>query len=150
MIRTGPGHSGDNMQLLTRSFQMLLVFCSALWVASSEEQVPPALCDSVLVFSSDVSSSEGRGSINLRSLSPWTWRTTTVKNQIPSTIWEANCTSEFCSAPKPGQAGNHNLNSVPIYQNILVLTRMSNRCYSASYRSVAVGCTCVRATTDQN
>ncbi|XP_016520527.1 interleukin 17a/f2 isoform X1 [Poecilia formosa] len=122
------------------------VLCSALWVISG--QLP---CDSMLVFSSDVPPAEGNGNVHQRSLSPWSWRSSTVKNRIPSTIWEASCSTRFCSGPKPGQEEEHNWNSVPIHQNILVLTRMEgSRCYNASYLSVAVGCTCVRASTEQN
>ncbi|XP_015260055.1 PREDICTED: interleukin-17A-like [Cyprinodon variegatus] len=140
------------MKLQRRNINMLLVLCIALWVASSGEPAPPPLCNSTLVFSSVISSSSaGSGNIHLRSLSPWTWRTTTVKNRIPETIWEAECSSEFCLSPKPGPAGSHNLNSVPVYQSVLVLTRMKgSRCYAASYKSVAVGCTCVRASVDTN
>ncbi|XP_044052219.1 interleukin 17a/f2 [Siniperca chuatsi] len=134
----------------------LLVCCSVLWVVCSSSRVkappPPPGCDSMLAFSSEVSSlSEGNGNIHGRSLSPWSWRSSTVKNQIPSTLWEAECSSSFCSSPNPGQTDGHNLNSVPIYQNVLVLKRQDGgRCYTASYRSVAVGCTCVLAKTNQN
>ncbi|MED6254573.1 hypothetical protein ATANTOWER_029576 [Ataeniobius toweri] len=140
------------MKLLRCTIKILLVFCSALWVTCSGKRVLPPSCNSTLVFSTEISSlSEGSWNINLKSLSPWTWRTTTVQNQIPSTIWEANCSSEFCSPLKPGQLGHHILNSVPIYQNILVLTRMEgSHCYTASYRSVAVGCTCIRPNAGQN
>ncbi|XP_014890981.1 interleukin 17a/f2 isoform X2 [Poecilia latipinna] len=134
------------MLLLRRAADTLLVLCSALWVISG--QLP---CDSMLVFSSDVPLAEGNGNVHQRSLSPWSWRSSTVKNRIPSTIWEASCSTKFCSGPKPGQEEEHNWNSVPIHQNILVLTRMEgSRCYNASYLSVAVGCTCVRASTEQN
>lgn len=79
----------------------------------------------------------------------WLVRSSTVKNQIPSTIWEAECTSTFCSGLNPGHKDASDLNSVPIHQNILVLERQHNsRCYTASYRSVVVGCTCVRAATN--
>ncbi|XP_070765546.1 interleukin 17a/f2 [Enoplosus armatus] len=140
---------------LRRSVCTLLVCCIALWVVSSSSRVeapPPPGCDSMLAFSSEVSSSsEGNGNIHSRSLSPWSWRSSTVKNRIPSTLWEAECSFSFCSSPKPGQKGRDNLNSVPIYQNVLVLNRQEGgRCYTASYRSVAVGCTCVWAKTNQN
>lgn len=79
------------------------------------------------------------------------FRSSTVKNRIPSTLWEAECTSSFCSSPNPGQTDTHDLNSVPVHQTILVLNRQDGgRCYTASYRSVAVGCTCVRAITNHN
>ncbi|KAM9764979.1 interleukin-17A-like [Menidia menidia] len=101
-------------------------------------------------FSSEVlKPPEGQSSIRTRSLSPWSWRSTSVKNQIPSTVWEAECSSLSCSGPGPGPdpgQAPQNLNSVPVYQNILVLTRKDEgRCYVASLRSVAVGCTCVWA-----
>ncbi|XP_035507844.1 interleukin 17a/f2 [Morone saxatilis] len=133
---------------LRHSVCALLVFCSALWVVSSSEVKPPPVCDSLLAFTSDVSSSsEGNGNIHSRSLSAWSWRSTTVKNRIPSTLWEAECSSSFCSSPNR-QTDGHNLNSVPIYQNVLVLNRQDRgRCYTASYVSVAVGCTCVWAKT---
>ncbi|XP_040892242.1 interleukin 17a/f2 [Toxotes jaculatrix] len=133
----------------------LLACCSVLWVVASSVKVkapaPPG-CDSMLAFSSEVSSlSEGSGNIYSRSLSPWRWRSNTVKNRIPSTIWEAECSSSFCTSPNPGYVEKDNLNSVPVYQNILVLNRQEGgRCYTASYQSVAVGCTCVWAKTNQN
>ncbi|XP_073320871.1 interleukin 17a/f2 [Pagrus major] len=140
---------------LIHSVVSLLICCSALWVVSSAAKVkapPPAGCDSLLALSSDVSSlSEGNGNIHSRSLSPWSWRSSTVKDRIPSTLWEAECSSSFCSSPNPGHKDGHNLNSVPVYQNVLVLNRQDGkRCYTASYQSVAVGCTCVRAQTSQD
>ena len=69
-----------------------------------------------------------------------------MKNRIPSTLWEAECTSSFSSGTRPGQKVQ-DLNSVPIYRNILVLTRQKNRhCYTTSFQLVAVGCTSVRGT----
>uniref|UniRef100_A0A8C9Z665 Uncharacterized protein n=1 Tax=Sander lucioperca TaxID=283035 RepID=A0A8C9Z665_SANLU len=118
-------------------------------VSSGGVKAAPPRCDSLMAFSSEVSSSsEGNGNIHRRSLSPWTWMSSTEKNRIPSTLWEANCSSSFCSATGTGQTDGHNFNSVPVYQNILVLHRRDEgRCYTATYRSLAVGCTCVWATT---
>uniref|UniRef100_H3C5L1 Uncharacterized protein n=1 Tax=Tetraodon nigroviridis TaxID=99883 RepID=H3C5L1_TETNG len=91
------------------------------------------------------STSNGTDSIHSRSLSPWRWRSTTVRNRIPSTLWEAQCSSNRSPG---GQTQVQDLNSVPIYRNILVLTRQNNsRCYTASFRLVAVGCTSVREAT---
>uniref|UniRef100_A0A3Q1F430 Interleukin-17F-like n=1 Tax=Acanthochromis polyacanthus TaxID=80966 RepID=A0A3Q1F430_9TELE len=128
----------------------LLVFCSALWVFSSSSAVASPRCDAMLEISGDASSlSGGNGNIHSRSLSPWKWTWTTVKDRIPTTIWEAQCTSSFCSGPNGEQTDR--LNSVPITQNILVLTRQDGgRCYTTSYRSVAVGCTCVWTKTSWN
>uniref|UniRef100_A0A3Q2X5R2 Interleukin 17a/f2 n=1 Tax=Haplochromis burtoni TaxID=8153 RepID=A0A3Q2X5R2_HAPBU len=128
------------------------VCCSALWVAHSEVETESAAeCDTMLTFSSEITSlTEGNGDIHSRSLSPWNWTPNTDRNRIPRTLWEAECSTSFCSSPIPGQKDQHNLNSVPIYQDILVLTSHNGRrCYKASFRSVAVGCTCVRAETDQ-
>ncbi|XP_071346188.1 interleukin 17a/f2 [Trachinotus anak] len=140
---------------LSLSACTLLVCCSALWVVVSSSRVkaprpPPPGCDSMLAFSSEVSSlSEGNGNIHSRSLSPWTWKSSTVKNRIPSTLWEAECSSSYCSSPSPAGTDERNLNSVPVYQNVLVLTRKEGgHCFTASYQSVAIGCTCVRATTN--
>ncbi|KAM8893499.1 interleukin 17a/f2 [Spinachia spinachia] len=126
----------------------LLVCCSALWVVSSSMvEASPPRCDSRLGFPTEVSSSDGNGDIHLRSLSPWSWGPSPATHQIPSTIWEAKCSSSSCSGPGAGR----DLNSVPIYQNLLVLTRQEREhCFTASYRSVAVGCTCVRARTVQD
>ncbi|XP_059214185.1 interleukin 17a/f2 [Centropristis striata] len=135
------------------SVHTLLVCCSVFWVVVSSFRVkapsPPPSCNASLAFSSDVSSSsEGNGNIHRRSLSAWTWRSSTVKNRIPSTLWEAECSSSFCSSPDPGHSDHHSLNSVPVHQNVLVLTRRdADGCYTAAYRSVAVGCTCVWAKT---
>ncbi|KAG7239558.1 hypothetical protein INR49_028709 [Caranx melampygus] len=137
---------------------LLVCFCALRVGASSSTRVkaprPPG-CYSMLAFSTEVSSlSEKNGSaqnIQKRSLSPWTWRSSTVKNRIPSTIWEAECSSSFCSSLYPGHTDQHGLNSVPIHQNILVLNQQEGGgCFTASYQSVAVGCTCVKAKTGQN
>uniref|UniRef100_A0A665WUF2 Interleukin-17A-like n=1 Tax=Echeneis naucrates TaxID=173247 RepID=A0A665WUF2_ECHNA len=144
----------DNRNLPRRLCSFLSlpsVCCSALWVeASSRDNGPhPPGCDSMLAFSLNESSlSEGSGNIHLRSLSPWSWRSNTVKNRIPSTIWEAECSSS-CFSPGPRSTDSKDLDSVPIYQNILVLIRQgAGRCFTATYRSVAVGCTCVRTRTN--
>ncbi|XP_035010204.2 interleukin 17a/f2 [Hippoglossus stenolepis] len=137
---------------LRRSVGELLVCCIALWVgvsssSSGVKAPPPPGCDSMLSFSSEVSSfSVGQTNVNRRSLSPWRWRSSTVKNRVPSTLWEAECIDAFCSG-----LNKHSLVSVPIYQSVLVLNRQQGaHCYTASYLSVAVGCTCVWAKTSQN
>ncbi|XP_060923592.1 interleukin 17a/f2 [Limanda limanda] len=139
---------------LRRSVGELLVCCTALWVVVSSsssptgtEAPPPPGCDSMLSFSSEVSSfSGGQSNVNRRSLSPWKWSSSTVKDRIPSTVWEAECLDAFCSG-----LDEHRLMSVPVYQSVLVLSRQQGaRCYTASYLSVAVGCTCVWAQTNQN
>ncbi|XP_076002966.1 interleukin 17a/f2 [Genypterus blacodes] len=133
-----------------------LVCCSTFWLSSSsrvpgETPAPASRCNTMLSFSEVLTSSEGNGNIHSRSLSPWKWRRVTVKDQIPSVIWEAECSSSFCSSTNP-EVSRSSLNSVPIYQNVLVLKRMQDgeMCYSASHHPVVVGCTCVRAKTTQS
>ncbi|XP_039990429.1 interleukin 17a/f2 [Xiphias gladius] len=143
---------------LRHSICSLLVCCSVLWVVvSSSSRVtarppPPPGCVYKLAFSSEVSSlSEGNGNIHSRSLSPWSWRSSTLKNRIPSTLWEAECSSSFCLSPNPGHTDKYDLKSVPIYQKVLVLNRQRGQhCYTTSHQSVAVGCTCLWARTIQN
>ncbi|CAN9506558.1 unnamed protein product [Ophioblennius macclurei] len=139
------------MKLLRGAACTLLVCCSALWVVTCTKDVaPPPAGDTRLAFSSDASSTSG-GSENIhrRSVSPWIWRSSYTRDRIPATLWEAQC-SNSCSSPDPAQNPRLDLVSVLIYQNILVLTRRGGaRCYTASYRSVAVGCTCAWAKTDQ-
>uniref|UniRef100_A0A3Q0T5Y2 Uncharacterized protein n=1 Tax=Amphilophus citrinellus TaxID=61819 RepID=A0A3Q0T5Y2_AMPCI len=130
----------------------LQVICSVLWASCSKVKAESSPgCDTTLTFSSELSTlTEGNGNINSRSLSPWKWKANTEENRIPGTLWEAECSTSFCSSSIPGQKDQHNLNSVPVYQDVLVLTSQTGgRCYKASFRSVAVGCTCVWAKTDQ-
>ncbi|XP_013882384.1 interleukin-17A-like, partial [Austrofundulus limnaeus] len=111
-----------------------------------EEQTQPPGCDATLMFSSETPVSSDSGSdINHRSLSPWSWSSTTVKNRIPSTLWKAECNSNYCESPNPGLEDYHDLESKPVYQTILVLNRKEGeRCYTVSFQSIPVGCTCVR------
>ncbi|XP_036398080.1 interleukin 17a/f2 [Megalops cyprinoides] len=94
---------------------------------------------------------EGNGNIHNRSLSAWTWRVNYEENRIPKSISEAVCNFSYCTDPKsdPDKAELHDkLNSVPIHQEVLVLNlNKTLNCYQASYISVTVGCTCVRAKT---
>ncbi|CAK6982248.1 interleukin 17a/f2 [Scomber scombrus] len=141
------------MKLRQSVCNLLLVCCSALWVVfcSGVKVSPPPGCGSLLQLSSVVSSlSKGNGNIHSRSLSPWSWKSSTVKNRIPSTLWEAKCSQSFCSGARPGHPNQHDLNSVPIYQNVLVLKQQENgSCYTTAYHKVAVGCTCVWAQTNR-
>uniref|UniRef100_A0A4W5P9Y9 Uncharacterized protein n=1 Tax=Hucho hucho TaxID=62062 RepID=A0A4W5P9Y9_9TELE len=112
-------------------------------------------CNDTLIIPSDyykipTEESEGNGNINTRSLSPWTWKTTTVENRLPPTIWEAECSSMYCVYPtNRNQYMHYGQNSVPIYKQVMVLyTSATRKCYSASFLSVAVGCTCVWARTN--
>lgn len=62
--------------MYSQSLSSLQICGSVLWVVSSAAKLkaPPG-CDSMLAFSSEVSSlSEGNGNIHSRSLSAWSWR----------------------------------------------------------------------------
>ncbi|XP_051852655.1 interleukin-17A [Antechinus flavipes] len=79
-----------------------------------------------------------------RSTSPWDVFPNEDANRVPRTIWEARCRHSGCINTE-GKV-DHNLNSVPIRQEILVLHREIANC-STSFRLekmlVTVGCTCV-------
>ncbi|XP_020557054.1 interleukin-17A/F-2 isoform X1 [Oryzias latipes] len=143
----------DRMELPTHSICILMVICCSLRFSSCSDEgvLHPPDCNVTLQFSSEIFSlSRGNGNIHQRSMSPWRWRSTTVRHRIPSTLWEAECDSIFCSNPTSGQPKDYSLNSVPIYQNILVLNHVKgSHCYTASYHLVAVGCTCVWARSNQ-
>ncbi|XP_062303173.1 interleukin 17a/f2 [Osmerus eperlanus] len=91
---------------------------------------------------------EGNGNIHTQSLSPWTWKSSTLKGRIPATIWEAECSTTTCSYASIS-LGYASYNSAPIVQKVLVLQPTgNNNSYSTSYLSVSVGCTCVLAQTN--
>ncbi|CAB1331089.1 unnamed protein product [Coregonus sp. 'balchen'] len=59
---------------------------------------------------------------------------------------EAECSFMYCGYPT--NSSQYGQNSVPIYQHVLVLyTSATRKCYSVSFLSVAVGCTCAWAMT---
>ncbi|XP_068089325.1 interleukin-17F-like [Hyperolius riggenbachi] len=65
-------------------------------------------------------------------------------NRIPSVILEARCHNDWC-VDSEGKA-DHNLNSVPIQHEILVLHREVKGCvlsFKLETKMVTVGCTCV-------
>lgn len=66
---------------------------------------------------------------------------------IPRVIYEAECQSHHCSYP--GSHQHMELNSVPIYSSMLVLTQdpKNRKCFTIKFRKIAVGCMCVRART---
>nr|XP_015200049.1 PREDICTED: interleukin-17A-like [Lepisosteus oculatus] len=87
-----------------------------------------------------------RGDINNRSLAPWTWRSDYNETRIPDTIWEAVCTSRYCT----NTTGHldENYNSRAIKQEILVLKLHSAKqncppVYQVVKQTVSIGCTCV-------
>ncbi|KAK7912788.1 hypothetical protein WMY93_012999 [Mugilogobius chulae] len=138
-----------------KTLYMLLVCCSLWWAAAARRQ-----CDTKLDLRTNSSSlSEGMGDIHKHSLSPWTWKSTTFPMQIPSVLWEAECSSSVCWYPSADRQGTETeaeapgvaLSAVPIYQNVLVLEkRPGSPCFTTAFRRLAVGCTCVRAQTITN
>ncbi|KAI7804459.1 putative interleukin 17a/f2 [Triplophysa rosa] len=109
-------------------------------------------CDTAFTISSDdvtpqAENKDGNGNIHDRSLSPWTWIPKISSHRIPHVIFEARCNTEYCSYSD--SEVDERLNSVPIYQDILVLKQdtQDRTCFKATFESVVVGCTCVRAKT---
>uniref|UniRef100_A0AAY4A474 Uncharacterized protein n=1 Tax=Denticeps clupeoides TaxID=299321 RepID=A0AAY4A474_9TELE len=133
----------------SRHLLVLLCFVSLLgWAEVSGD----SLCTSTLQIPPNyqqISSKSDNGNIHLRSLSPWSWNTTFVHNRIPEMVSEADCSSSYCSSPNGPPSVDERLNSVPIYQEILVLKKhmSDSTCFTVSFLHVAVGCTCVWAKT---
>ncbi|XP_038596686.1 interleukin-17A [Tachyglossus aculeatus] len=82
--------------------------------------------------------------INKRSTSPWEYHLNEDPNRFPAKIWEAKCSTTGCLDAQKKE--DPLLNSLPIYQETLVLKRDSQSC-PTSFRMekiiVSVGCTCV-------
>uniref|UniRef100_A0A671K420 Uncharacterized protein n=1 Tax=Sinocyclocheilus anshuiensis TaxID=1608454 RepID=A0A671K420_9TELE len=116
---------------------MVLLGC-ALANLTFAKQGQKRICDTSLMISSDFSASldtdaEGNGNIHNRSLSAWTWMSSLIN-------------SEYCTFPS---GMDTRLNSLPIYQDILVLKqdKEDRKCFRATFERVIVGCTCVWAKT---
>ncbi|KAM9466363.1 interleukin 17a/f2 [Clarias gariepinus] len=134
------------------SLKQMVVFCCgflllSLTQASFEHK---RICDIGLVIPKQLHTGESgtmerNGNINNRSLSVWNWIPHHGANTIPGVIFEAKCQSHHCAYPnRPYHA---ELNSVPIYSNMLVLTQdqRNRKCFTVKFQRVAVGCTCVWA-----
>nr|XP_055029213.1 interleukin 17a/f2 [Misgurnus anguillicaudatus] len=109
------------------------------------------ICETSLTISTDFQAMaeniDGNGNIHNRSLSPWTWIPKFSSNRIPQVIFEAQCNTEYCKYPNSDV--DERLNSVPVYQERLVLIQdtQDRKCFRATFESVIVGCTCVWAKT---
>ncbi|TRY75954.1 hypothetical protein DNTS_033508 [Danionella cerebrum] len=131
------------LSIFCAKYMILLVCALESFSFARQEQTP--IFDTDLRISSDFSSStsdegEGNGNIHRLSLSPWTSIPTFSPNRIPKDIFKAQCNSEYCIFP------NEYLNSMPIYQDILVLKKEpGHRCFRTTFERVPVGCTCIRA-----
>ncbi|XP_020783119.1 interleukin 17a/f2 [Boleophthalmus pectinirostris] len=135
-----------------RNLNILLVCCSVWWAGAARRRG----CDTKLDLSTNsprLSQAMGESTydIHSRSLSPWTWKASTVSTRIPSTLWEAECNSSVCWLPHRNQETegvDMGLSAVPIYQVVLVLEKkQGSRCFTTAFHPLAVGCTCVRAPT---
>uniref|UniRef100_A0A8C1INR3 Interleukin 17a/f2 n=1 Tax=Cyprinus carpio TaxID=7962 RepID=A0A8C1INR3_CYPCA len=129
---------------------MVLLGC-ALVNLTFAKQGQKRICDTSLMISSDINGSpdtdaEGNGNIHNRSLSAWTWIPKISPHRIPQVIFEAQCSSEYCTFPS---GMDTRLNSLPIYQDILVLKQDTEdrKCFRVTFERVIVGCTCVWAKT---
>ncbi|XP_073485137.1 interleukin-17F-like [Aquarana catesbeiana] len=89
--------------------------------------------------------------INERSLSPWNYTRQTSRSRMgcimfPGEISEAKCLLERCL-----DADNnviHSLNSVPIYQEVLVVRFQDrNKTIKLEPKMISVGCTCIKSKT---
>ncbi|KAG1973142.1 interleukin 17a/f2 [Pimephales promelas] len=136
------------LNFLNAKYMVLLCALASLTFA---KQKPKQVCDTDLTISDDFygSPSEdmvGNGNIHNNSLSAWTWIPKISHNRIPQVIFEAQCKSEYCTFPT---GVDERLNSVPIYQDIMVLKKDSKdkKCFRATFERVIVGCTCVWAKT---
>ncbi|XP_048046842.1 interleukin 17a/f2 [Megalobrama amblycephala] len=129
-------------------YMVLLCALASLTFAKQREK---HMCDTGLIISDDFYGShsedmEGNGNIHTRSLSAWTWIPKISQDRIPQVIYEAQCKSEYCTLPT---GVDERLNSLPIYQDILVLKQDSKdkKCFRTTFERVIVGCTCVWAKT---
>uniref|UniRef100_A0A3B3S0J0 Uncharacterized protein n=1 Tax=Paramormyrops kingsleyae TaxID=1676925 RepID=A0A3B3S0J0_9TELE len=142
------------MRRFDSMYHPMAVCCAALLVVMIEAK--DTVCGSTLKIPSKYYEAQPRlpdlnGNINNRSLSAWTWKLNHVESRIPKTITEAVCSFMYCLNPKarPGVAElDERFNSVPIHQSMLVLNHVKSlSCYQASFISIVVGCTCVKAKT---
>uniref|UniRef100_A0AAY5KWS6 Interleukin-17F-like n=1 Tax=Esox lucius TaxID=8010 RepID=A0AAY5KWS6_ESOLU len=91
-------------------------------------------------------------SVANRSLSPWTFRNSHVKNRFPEYIAQAQCQMSGCLTPDGRE--DLSMESKPILYQILVLHRKKGNVkknrkgkryfYTLKTEIVTVGCTCVR------
>ncbi|XP_069014778.1 interleukin 17a/f3 isoform X1 [Embiotoca jacksoni] len=85
------------------------------------------------------------------SLSPWTYRDSSVASRVPRRITQAQCLTSGCLSLQGGGEDSA-LQAKPIYYEVLVLHRVlrRNRKGKKTYNFrldsevIAVGCTCVR------
>ncbi|XP_068115855.1 interleukin-17C [Hyperolius riggenbachi] len=88
--------------------------------------------------------------VNLRSISPWSYRIDVDENRYPQRLAFAECLCDHCIHPKLGRE-SASLNSVQVNQTMLVLRKKEcphkhiqekKYAFSLEYLSVPVACTC--------
>ncbi|XP_077095130.1 interleukin 17a/f1 [Siphateles boraxobius] len=87
--------------------------------------------------------------INNESISPWTYTFTRDENLYPSSIAEAKCSLTGCLIENNSKwIEVQDYQSKPIYTQIMVLRRIGgekhNYSFRLEYKTIAVGCTCIR------
>ncbi|KAL2098561.1 hypothetical protein ACEWY4_005041 [Coilia grayii] len=100
-----------------------------------------------LRLNTSVPSSPPIRSVSNSSLSPWQYRFSHDENLIPSHIAEAHCMYTGCLTQDREE--NLELMSKPIHHQILVLRKVPDEkeggyALKLEYKTIAVGCTCVR------
>ncbi|NP_001018623.1 interleukin 17a/f1 precursor [Danio rerio] len=88
--------------------------------------------------------------INNDSISPWTYMFTHNESLYPTSIAEAKCSLTGCLIDG---VEVQDYESKPIYTQIMVLRRIRgekpNYSFKLEYKTIAVGCTCVRPYVEQ-
>ncbi|XP_051578602.1 interleukin 17a/f1 [Myxocyprinus asiaticus] len=89
--------------------------------------------------------------INNDSISPWIYTFIQDKDLYPSKIAEAKCLLTGCLNIRNEEDNSYE--SKPIYRQILILRRVRgdkhNYSFKLEYKTIAVGCTCVRPYTEE-
>ncbi|CAM4648531.1 unnamed protein product [Leuciscus chuanchicus] len=118
---------------------------------SSEDSDPSSSSSSLyrLILDSEFKEAKPIQSINNDSISPWTYTFTHDENLYPSSIAEAKCSLTGCLIEtKSGWKEVQDYQSKPIYTQIMVLRRIRgekhNYSFRLEYKTIAVGCTCIR------
>ncbi|XP_048046841.1 interleukin 17a/f1 [Megalobrama amblycephala] len=96
-----------------------------------------------LILDSEFKAAKPIRSLNNDSISPWTYTFTHDENLYPSSIAEAKCSLTGCLIDE-----SEDYLSQPIYTQIMVLRRIRgekhNYSFRIEYKTIAVGCTCIR------
>ncbi|KAK7152706.1 hypothetical protein R3I93_010811 [Phoxinus phoxinus] len=115
----------------------------------SSEESDPSSSSYRLILDSEFKAAKQIQPINNDSISPWTYTFTYDENLYPSSIAEAKCSLTGCLIEtKSGWIEVQDYQSKPIYTQIMVLRRIRgekhNYSFRLEYKTIAVGCTCIR------